>query len=353
MHMALHPKIFSRFRKKSKLKQDIQLRVLKRLDRLLKKGYPLIEALETMVWEHQLVQPVSTIIRSLKNGEAVDTAFEKAMFHPTITSHLYFVRLNGDLQTNIQNSIEMFSTRIQHMKKFKQVMQYPLFLLVIFFSLTLFIKHSILPSFMNLVQSSKEASSSIKLAVQIIDLLSSIVTIFFIGVIFIWTVWTFYKKKLSIEMQIRLYNTIPIYRSIIRLQTSFHFATHMSTLFKAGLTIKEVLVQMERHHKLPIIAYYSHYMKAHFNKGLPVSSFITQLSMLDKQLATILQNNENSQTLQRDLNTYAAVLLEELQNKTMKMITLIQPFLFIFIALFIIFIYAILMWPMFQLINTM
>ncbi|MGM8213489.1 competence type IV pilus assembly protein ComGB [Virgibacillus sp. W0430] len=349
--MVLQQKIFSI--KGAKLHPDIQLRILTRLDRLIHNGYPLIEALESMAWENQLVEPTTAIINALKLGETIDTAFENARFHPTIISHLYFIRYNGDLRTCLRNCITMYSNRVQYVKKFKQVLQYPLFLFAIFFILMLFIKHSILPSFINLVQTSTAASYSVHLAIQLIDLLSTIFIAFMIGTLLSYLLWHVYKKKVPIEKQIKFYNAVPIYRTLTRLQTSFHFSIHMSMLFQTGLTMKEVLVHMETQTKLPIVSHYSHLMKNHLEKGLSVSIFVTELTMLDKQLATILQNKENLETLQRDLNTYADFLLEDLQEKVMRAIALTQPVFFIIIALFIVFIYAILMWPMFQLINTL
>ncbi|MGM8365120.1 competence type IV pilus assembly protein ComGB [Virgibacillus sp. W0181] len=345
-------KIFFKWRNRRKLDNNVQLQILRRLARLLKNGYTLIEALETMTWENQLVAPIKIIIRSLKEGSTIDEAFETAKFHPVIISHLYFVRLNGDLQKSIDNCIEIFATRMQQMKKFRQIMHYPLFLLIIFCILLLFIKNSILPSFIDLVQSSSDASRSVILSIQLINLLGTTMIILTILTVITSVIWYFAKNKLLIENQIKIYNMIPIYRTMIRLQTSYHFATHMSILFRTGLTIKEVLNQMKLQKKLPIVAHYSFLIKNYLSKGFHVSDFLTQLSMLDHQLATILQNNSNIETLQRDLDTYSELLLEQLKEKMIKIITLIQPLFFIVIAVFIVFIYAILMWPMFQLINT-
>lgn len=106
MHMVLFLKKLTVNRKKKILPQDIQLRFLSRLSRLLGDGYPLIESLEIIKWDKQMIKPATEVIRSLKAGELIDQAFERARFHPTITSYLYFSRVNGDFQASIDKCAE-------------------------------------------------------------------------------------------------------------------------------------------------------------------------------------------------------------------------------------------------------
>src|SRR5699024_4541550 len=103
---------------------------------------------------------------------------------------------------------------------------------------------------------------------------------------------------------------------------------------------------------LPIIAYYSSLMMNELSKGLHISLLMTNLPFFEKQLAAIFQKNTHMAALEKDLVAYADLLIEEIHRKVMKIITLIQPIFFIILASFIVFIYITLMWPMFQLINS-
>src|SRR5690625_5172961 len=129
------------------------------------------------------------MITLLKNGETIDQAFEKAAFHHTITAYLYFVRANGDLQTSIDKCIEMYEHRLKYMKKFQQIARYPLILLVIFSVLLYFIKKLVLPSFVDLFQSSSEASSTVTLSIMIIEFLGTFVLVTSILLLFSALLW--------------------------------------------------------------------------------------------------------------------------------------------------------------------
>ncbi|MBY7143383.1 type II secretion system F family protein [Virgibacillus sp. NKC19-3] len=349
--MDISLKRFIRIRK-DKRSSDIQLRFLKRLNRLLNNGYPLIEALEVIKWDKQLIIPATEITDAVKNGYPIDKAFDKAAFHQTITTYLYFVRVNGDVQGSIGKCIEMYEHRIKYMKKFQQIIRYPLILLLIFSLLLYFIKQYVLPSFAELFQTSTEASSMVSVSIFIIDFLGNLVIVLIALLLIAIIIWHFTKHRLTITKQIRFYNSLPIYRTFLKLQTSFLFATHFSTLLKTGMSFREILTQISSQKKLPIIAHYSHLMTEELMSGLPIASLLSQMSFLENQLASIFQRNADVHALEKDLDVYAEILTEEIQRKIMKALTLIQPIFFIVLASFIIFIYMTLMWPMFELIQS-
>ncbi|PAV29078.1 chromosome partitioning protein ParA [Virgibacillus profundi] len=337
--------------RKEKPANEIQLRFLQRLHRLLANGYPLLSALEIMKWDNQLIRPATRIITCLKNGSTVDHAFEEGLFHHTITSYLYFVRSNGDLEGSIKKCIEMYEHRMNYTKKFQQIARYPLILFVIFSLLLYFIKQSVLPSFAEIFQNT-DASATIRISINIIDFLGALGILIIAVTLAGFIMWRFMKHKMDSERQIQLLSTIPIYRKFLRLQTSFLFAMHFNTLLKTGMSFKEILHQMAKQQKLPIIAHYSRLMTAELTKGLHITYLLSQFTLFEKQLAAIFQKNTDTDALEKDLSVYAELLMEEIQRKIIRLFTYIQPVFFLILASFIIFIYITLMWPMFELINT-
>lgn len=337
---------------KSVLKEDIQLLFLKRLYRLLAGGYTLIAALEVMKWDHTMKQVAKEIILALKSGNSLDKAFNQAKFHDTIVAYLYFVRVNGNLLISLEKCIAMFEHRITYIKKFTNVIRYPIVLFIFFILLLFFIKHSILPSFIELFQSSAASSAAVSFSILFINIMSTT----FIGCVFLILLgalfWHYYKRHMAIESQIKIYSKIPFYRTYITLQNSYYFATHISMFLKAGMPMKEVLENMRKQTKLPILSHYATLMTEQLKNGLYIDQLLLNLSLIDIQLAKIFQKNNNNDALEKDLTAFADILSETLERKIMQIITLIQPVFFVILACFIIIIYMTLMWPMFQLIQT-
>lgn len=338
--------------KRNKLKKETQLLYLTRLIRLLKNGYSLLKALEVMKWDKQMIIPTNIIIDALKNGKPLDEAFAQATFNPIITAYLYFARTNGDIIASLEKCVEMYKQRIEFTAKFQQTIRYPLLLLVIFSVLLYFIKHSILPSFEDLFSANSATSSTITASLVAINVFGTLVWISIVIIVISLVVWKFIRDKVSIESQLKLYRKIPVYRNYKRIQTSFLFATHFSSLLKTGISIKDILTIMSNQKQLPILSYYSVLMTNELNSGKHISYLLSQTYFLEKQIAHVFQKNADAYALEKDLTVYAGMITEELHQKVIKAITYIQPIFFVLLAGFIVLIYTTLMWPMFQLIKT-
>lgn len=123
-------------------------------------------------------------------------------------------------------------------------------------------------------------------------------------------------------------------------------------MLKSGMPLKEILISMSKQDKQPIISYYSTLMTNELSNGLTITHLLLELDFLDSRIASIFRKNSDIRALEKDLSVYADLLTEELQRKTVKVLTLIQPIIFIVLACFVVFIYMTLMLPMYQLIKT-
>lgn len=340
------------FHRKKKLTSGLQLRFLKRLTRLLNNGYPLINALEIIQWDKQLLTTSQLISQDLRDGYSLDESLERTGFNHTITAYLYVVRANGNLQENILKCVDMYEQRLEYMKKFQQTARYPLVLFFIFLFLLYFIKESVLPSFTNLFQGNNETSVVISVSVIVIDSFTTILILMAIVVISSFFLSKYIKRVVPIEKQIAIYSKIPILRKYLRIQTSFLFATHVSSLLKTGLSLKEILEHILQQKKLRIISYYASLMINELSNGKPVAGLLDELKLIDRRLPIIFEKNADVHALEKDLAIYAELSTELLNQKVTKAITLIQPVFFVILAGFIVFIYVTLMWPMFQLLKT-
>lgn len=340
------------FHKKHQLNDEQQLLFLQRLHRLLMDGYSLTRALKVLNWNKSFIQSTKIITEHLTQGKYIDEAFNQANFHHTIVAYLYFVRFNHDLTTSLNKAIHMFSQRVENRKKFIRIIRYPLVLSFIFIILLFFLKGTILPSFLKLFQHSQESSNTIVLAITFIDILVGLVLIMICIILVSFFGWKFYLKKLPIEEQITYFIKIPIYRSFIRLQTSYYFTTHISMFLKTGMSMQTILRQMTLQNKLPLISYYASLMEQQLQNGFQLDHLIINFYFIEPQIAYIFEQQQNNDMLEYDLRAYADYVVQYMEDQIKKILTLIQPVFFCILASFIVFIYLALMWPMFQIIQT-
>lgn len=348
LFQRLHMKNLNRY-----LNSSIQLSFLKRLTRALSNGYTLLAALETLKWDNRLRPVANEAINLLKNGKTIDYVFEKLKFHPIISTYMYFAKEYGDLEESILKCVEIYEKRLEYTKRFTQVIRYPLLLIVIFSILFFFIQYSVLPNLLTLLQQNNPDDPFINYFIT----LSSVIYYACLALVFclliIRWVWHVMKDKIPIEKQLHFILAIPFYRSYVKLNTSFLFSTHMSSLLKTGLSIKDVLAVLARQQKLPILTHYADFLTNGLKSGYPIYVLIHQLELINPQLASIFQKNTDANTLEKDLTIYAIYLTDELNQKIQKAITYVQPIVFIGLGLIIILIYMSLMLPMYQFIETL
>lgn len=337
---------------KGQVNETVQLYFLQRMERLLTNGYSLIETLEMIAWDRKLEQFAKKMKRTLQKGKPIDVAFEQLRFHKTIVSYLYFVRYNGNLLYSIKKCKDMFSQRLHYMNKLKQTLRYPLVLSILFFFLLGFLKRSILPSFQQLFQSSHTSTKTVIISLFVIDSLTTFSILLIVCIVIVFVYWYVFRHQFPIETQVKLYEKIPFVRSIIRVHTSLHIATHVAMFLHAGLSLKQTFEQMKQQKKFVIVQYYVTQMHETLQKGISLGPLLHQLCFIDYQLAQLFQKNERIESLTKDLFAYSDYMMDYIERIVMRAIILIQPVFFTLLALFIIFIYLSLLLPMFQLIKT-
>lgn len=340
------------YRNKKPLSAMLQLAFLKRLYRLLTRGYSLSEALDVISWDKRLTLIGEKINQSLYQGKYLDEALTEANFNPLIIIYIYFVRINGDLITSLEKSIEMFEQRITAFEKFKKVSRYPLFLISIFVVLLFLIQQFILPAYSEMFQFHAESAATVQLTFFMFNLSFTIFIVLIMISLIMTIIWHINKQKLSIEKQLEILNYIPVLRNYVRLQTSFYFATHVSLFLKTGMSLKSIIQHLETQEELPIIKYYASIMGNHLSRGYYLDDLLVSLPFIDQQLANIFQQQSDIENLEKDLATYADFVAEYIEENIMKSIMYIQPVTFSLLGIFIVVIYISLLWPMFQLIDA-
>jgi competence protein ComGB len=337
---------------KAPLKHAIQLRFLQRLSRALSSGYSLNESLEVVKWDKALTPLATDAIHILQDGNTLPIALEKLNFHPIIISFLSISQEYGDLESSIQKTVEIFDKRLEYSKKFSQVIRYPILLIIVFSFLFFFIQHSVLPNLLTLMDQSTDRSVVISMILNISSVLYyGFLLIVLLALAFRMS-WQYLQSKIPIDYQLKLFQLIPIYRSYVTLNTSYLLATHMSSLLQTGISIKDVLAILMAQPKLNIISHYASRLTEGLNQGIHLSLLLHSFRFINPQLASIFQKNSNADTLEKDLAVYAIFLTDELHQKIMRTITYIQPIFFTLLGLVVILIYMSLMWPMYQIIET-
>ncbi|MCT2537547.1 type II secretion system F family protein [Aquibacillus koreensis] len=351
MRMALQLKMFF-LPKQATLPIQQQYKFLLRLDRLLNHGYTISYALEILQWDHQWIESASTISNYLEQGKPLNEALLYAKFDKKVVSFMYFAMAHGDLKAALKQCCTMLKQQIEFISKFKQVSRYPIVLFFIFMILLYFVKTSVYPSFLQLFASTQASSQLGVISMYTIDFVYHSIIVVFITSLCLLVYVIRIGPKMDAQQKIALYEKVPIVRTYQKLHITFLFALHLSSLLTAGISLKESLHMLKNNPDLVIISYYATLIIEELHEGKHLSSILSSFSMVEKELSSIFQKNANHEDLIKDLTFYASFLVERMEERTKRWISLLQPVFFVVMAGLIIFIYLSLMLPMFELIQT-
>ncbi|WFT76970.1 type II secretion system F family protein [Halobacillus naozhouensis] len=311
------------------------------------RGFPLLEALKMTSWDPSLAPITHTITEQLKSGQPMDTAFKQASFSRNVVSFLFFARIHQDLPSMFMQCADLLHIQEEYTRKLKQVMRYPLFLLIFVIIAFSVIKRTIIPSFQSLFES--EASKPLSLIVlNTIDV--GITGFCYMAVVIILALVLFklYLPKLTIGQRLKVYEKTPLLKEYQMFTVTFLFSTHLSSLLKAGLSLKHALEIIAGQTKYIILSHYAKVILARLNEGMLLGQSVHPCSLIKGDVTTIFHHTNDLDTLSKELQVYSELLIDQLKEKLTHTMQFIQPVFFMIIACVVILIYASIMLPMYQ-----
>lgn len=323
----------------------VQVLFFHRISHLLLKGYPLLDGLKMTGWDQSLKPITNEITLSLKRGDAIDTAFRNARFSPMITNFLYFGRIHHDLPHMFKQCEDMLRIKKDYLHKLASILRYPVFLLVFIMIAFGIMKQTILPNFLVLFQDQGNN------ALWLMRSMNTFLNVLGFGMILCFVVFLYARitvPKFSVERKLALYKRIPALHAYHSFTISFLFTSHLHSLLKTGLPLKQSFELISQHEEYEVLSHYCHNILNHLANGKPIGYAIHECFLLRPELTEVFHQANDSDAMQNELEMLRDFFMEYVQEKLTKWLQLIQPVFFIVIAVIIISIYASIMVPLYQ-----
>ncbi|GAB2573485.1 competence type IV pilus assembly protein ComGB [Gracilibacillus alcaliphilus] len=341
------------YRNRTSLSLHDQHYILYRFQQLFKSGYSLNDVLEILMWDKNYQSVASSIQQSLQNGNTFVESLSNVHFNKEVIQFLTLALQHDNLAKGLEHCCTLLQQRKEFIDKLKKLSRYPLLLFSFFIVILFFMKTSIFPSFAQLIGNNANVQFMFISAELVINFLFyGIIGCILLSGIMLVCGYSI-RQILPLERKIDICNHLPIYKHYKRMNTTYLFAIHLSSLLTSGLTINECLQIMKAEDKEDIIPYYAAMISEHLAKGYSYTSILPQCQLLTDQLGHIMSKDRNQSQLESDLNLYAEHLIRSLENYVKKWMGFLQPFLLSVLALFIVFVYLALMLPMFDYMNSL
>ncbi|GLB58180.1 competence protein ComG [Cytobacillus sp. NCCP-133] len=327
---------------------------LKKTGELLSRGYPLSEALESLV--HQLPskrkQEIARCLSELKEGYPFYQILSNMNFNKSLIGYVFFAEQHGGLASAFLEGSEMILKRGRDAEKLKKMMAYPLFLMMITSLLFLFVDHILLPRFSSLFVSMKLQPNFFTRMVYLFgDILPIFIMVIFLIIMVLLVYYIFRFRQQSHLDQKRKIVGIPIAGPYFRLYYTHFFAVQLSYLLSGGLSVYESLSLFEQNDKQPFYKGIGQVIKIHLRKGDKLEDILRDFPFFEKELPNIIRHGQKNGRLDQELIFFSRHCLSLLEEKTEKLLKVIQPLLYLFIGFLIVSMYLAVLLPMFHLLE--
>ncbi|WP_243290544.1 competence type IV pilus assembly protein ComGB [Bacillus sp. FJAT-47783] len=341
--------------KKSKWSLKKQAQVLKRISDLLEQGYSLNEAI-TFTMLHlppPLKRDMKACVQTLTKGNSLRSALQQLGFHRHVLSYLYFAENYGDVKRALHESSRLLNKQLLHAEKAKQILRYPLFLLLFMGMILYAVETIIAPQFIQMYESMNVRSSIfLFLLLSLFDFLTASIIVIGIVCVLVIPFYFFVFRNYSATKQIAFILKIPLLKRIFMLYQSYYFSFQMSFLLKGGLSIFESLMLFNKQPLLPIYKEETERMISDLTKGRRLDEILSECSFFESELAAVVHHGQTSGRLDRELYTYSQMIVDRLEQSMMKIMSYIQPGIFLVIGILVLAVYLSIMLPMYQMMET-
>lgn len=342
--------------KQRKWTLEEQAKFLQMTGELLERGYPLAEALHSVL-HHLPPQHHASVtegVLSLKQGERFSQLLQKLSFHSDLIGYAFFAEQHGNLAEAFLAGSAMMKKRVHDSARLQKVLAYPLFLIVTTLFLFFFMQKFLLPRFSSLYQSMNAEENIFTLIVSASSFFFPLFLSFLMVILSFFILYYFlrFRSLPPIEQKRRLMK-IPFASLFFRLYFTHYFTIQLSYLLGGGLSVNESLSLFEENFQQPFYSELGREMRRELRMGEKFEDIVRQYPFFEKELAMIIHHGEKNGKLDTELSFYSQYCLKRLEDKMEKTMRKIQPLLFIIIGLMIVSMYLSVLMPMFQLLNEL
>lgn len=324
-------------RKSKRLSLKKQRKVIQLFNNLFSAGFNLTEMVD-FLQRGQLLEDsyTSRMQQTLLNGDGLPQIMVELRFSDAVVTQLALADIHGNTESSLIKIESYLSNMILVKRKLIEVATYPIILLTFLVLIMLGLKNYLLPQIENG-----------NIATQIISNFPMIFLLSLLSVsLVILTIYGFSKRQSRINLASKV-SQLPFVGKTIQLYLTAYYAREWGNLIGQGVELSQVVKVMQDQKSL-LFQEIGRSMEEGLLSGQEFHKIISTYPFFLKELSLMIEYGEVKSKLGTELEIYAEETWEVFFNRLTRATQLIQPFVFIIVALVIVMIYAAMLMPMYH-----
>ena len=272
----------------------------------------------------------------LANGQAFSEIMTGLGFSDAVVTQLSLAELHGNLSLALLKIEEYLDNLAKVKKKLIEVATYPMMLLGFLVLIMMGLRNYLLPQL-----------SSQNFATQLIGHLP---TIFLLSVLMLLgltgAIYLIFKGQKRIPVYSFLAR-LPFVGSFVRIYLTAYYAREWGNMIGQGLELSQIFQIMQEQRSV-LFQEIGQDLGQALQNGQEFSDKIASYPFFKKELSLIIEYGEVKSKLGSELEIYALKTWEEFFGRVNRTMNLIQPLVFVFVALMIVLLYAAMLLPLYQ-----
>ena len=272
----------------------------------------------------------------LANGQAFSEIMAGLGFSDAVVTQLSLAELHGNLSLALLKIEEYLDNLAKVKKKLIEVATYPMMLLGFLVLIMMGLRNYLLPQL-----------SSQNFATQLIGHLP---TIFLLSVLMLLgltgAIYLIFKGQKRIPVYSFLAR-LPFVGSFVRIYLTAYYAREWGNMIGQGLELSQIFQIMQEQRSV-LFQEIGQDLGQALQNGQEFSDKIASYPFFKKELSLIIEYGEVKSKLGSELEIYALKTWEEFFGRVNRTMNLIQPLVFVFVALMIVLLYAAMLLPLYQ-----
>lgn len=310
---------------------------------LLKSGFSLQQALESIV----VLQPeqaveIKHILTMLSNGNQISQAMKDVVSKNTFYQ-LVIAERHGQLDDSVHQLGEILERRVRQQEKIRMLLLYPAILFILLASIITGAQIWLKPALnqFGIMNSYSKEFSYINLVYYCIWILLSAAVVYCLKILYWW-------KKQSILSKHHWYSQLPIIGSVYRQYCYYYVSLNLGLLLSSGLDFHQICQYLLNFEHNSLLYQMGRQLTSWLEKGEEIKDFVKLYPFIPTEMGIFFSKGQTQEKLSSEMLVYSRLAYQKLMRKFDQLIGLVQPLLFLVIAIIIVGTYLTILLPLYK-----
>ena len=325
-------------------KSNDKQRLVKTLADLLLSGFTLLQAIEVLQRSHEFDElKLAAFRKALATGTALSEVFVTIDFTAAEIAQVQLAAEQGLLAETLRQIAEQLELVTKQKRALQQVLSYPLLLLLFVSGVMGSLHQFLLPQLLASDMLPKNHWGLLFLRYS-----PYVFLIFVIGILGTSILLKCYFNKISALKQATFFSHLPLVNHFYRLFIGSYFALEWGKLFCQGLEINQIIQVMQKTASNSLLCQIACELDDALQQGEQLSKKLQTYPFLPPEFSLIVFQGQATGKMGTELILYSKLCSQKLNYKVERGISLIQPVVFVVIAILIISVYGALFLPLYE-----